>query len=101
MKKDIAKKLNGLAEKMPIILEEKVEFITLDGFEMNLSGYGEGRKWDRNKHYEVPVPMFKAVDHKQQLKEAYKRGGIEAVWTYFNKVIEDAKTSTYKPISLN
>ncbi len=86
MKKNKATDLNAIAEALPRIFEWKLGVEEFTGIELNLSGFGEERKFDNGSMYEVEVPFMQALDHKQQLKDAYKRGGNEAVIKYVNAV---------------
>lgn len=86
MKKDIASKLNDIAENLPHIFEWELEIIPHTGREMNLSAYGEMHHYDNKSIYDLEVPVMRAVEHKQQLKDAYKRGGDEGVRQYVNAV---------------
>lgn len=88
MKKNIATKLNDIAENLPTIWEWELGLAEFTGEEMNLSGFGETEKFDRLIIYSVEVPQMRAVEHKQQLKDAYKRGGDRAVELYVNGVIK-------------
>jgi hypothetical protein len=87
MKKDVASRINKLAERLPVIF--KVEHITIlmEGWELNLSGYGEYKKYDKDKVYEVPFIQYRAVMHEQQLKDAFKRGGMSEVSKYVDGVL--------------
>jgi hypothetical protein len=87
MKKNVSKHLNDLAETLPTIFELEFEEAVYTGEEMNLSGYGEEKKYDKKKYYKVAdQPVFRAVEHKQQLKDAWKRGGIEEVIGYCERI---------------
>ena len=41
--------------------------------------------------YPVEVPIFVAVEHKQQLKDAYKRGGMDECKKYIDNVFAKIK----------
>lgn len=82
MKKDIAKKLSEIADLLPVIYQEEDDVVIMSGDELNLTGYGEYRIFEKNKLYEVPIPLYRAVEHKQQLKDAFKRYGMKGVHNY-------------------
>ena len=87
MDKGIAKRLREIAEMLPTVYNEESEIIYMSGEDLNLSGYGEYRKYDREKFYEVPMPLFRAVEHKQQLKDAFKKGQMQGVHQYIQSVV--------------
>lgn len=85
MKKSIAKELSEIANTLPLKFIEETEMWPMSGADLNLSGYGEHRKFDKDKYYEVPMPLFRAVEHKQQLKDALKKYGLKGVREYVQK----------------
>lgn len=91
MKKDLAKRLNEVAATMPTVFEwvEIPEVFT--GQEMNLSAFGEAETFDERLNYVVMMPCLVAVNHKQQLKDAFKRGGIDEVVKYHRSVMDKIK----------
>lgn len=82
MRKDIAKELSEIAALLPIIYQEEEDKVIMSGAELNLSGYGEYRTFPKDKFYEVPIPLYRAVEHKQQLKDAFKKSGMKGVHHY-------------------
>jgi len=87
LKKDVAKHLSDLAETLPLVFELEYEETIYTGEEMNLSGYGEEKRYEKGKYYKVTdLPVFRAVEHKQQLKDAWKRGGLEEVKGYCERI---------------
>jgi len=82
MDKKIAKELSEIAKKLPIVFNQEEEIIHMSGEELNLTGYGEHRTFEKNKYYEVPVPLFRAVEHRQQLKDAFKKDKMNGVHNY-------------------
>ena len=88
MKKAISKHLNELAEKLPIGYDVEPVTIQLTGYELNRSGYGETRKFKDTYLYEIPFFQLRAVEHKQQLKDAYKRDGINGFNKYMDSLIQ-------------
>lgn len=81
MKKELASRLNAIAEKLPILFEEKVDHILIKGSELLLTPLASIVE-DREKFYSVEIPKYVAVEHKQQVKDAYKRGGWQEVDKY-------------------
>ena len=61
------------------------------GEEMNLSFFGESEEFIKDEMYMVPMPALVATEHKQQVKDAYKRGGLPAVQQYHQSVIAKIK----------
>ena len=82
MDKKIAKELSGIAALLPIIYTEEEDIVVMSGADLNLSGYGEHRTFEKDKFYEVPIPLYRAVEHKQQLKDAFKRDKMRGVHQY-------------------
>lgn len=93
MKKEIVQQLRKAAESTPVIFEWTTSPSVFTGEEMNLSAFGETQKFDKDKHYTVDMPTMVAVDHHQQFKDAFKRGGWPAVKEYHSKVMEKLKTA--------
>ena len=82
MDKKIAKELSEIAALLPIIYNEEEDTVIMSGAELNLSGYGEHRTFEKEKCYEVPIPLYRAVEHRQQLKDAFKRNKMAGVHEY-------------------
>ncbi len=85
MKKSIARELNEVADDMPIIFDEKVETIMMRGKELKLTPL-EFMVNDESEMYPIEIPIFVALEHKQQLKDAYKRGGMDEAKKYIDNV---------------
>lgn len=85
MKKSIARELNEVADDMPIIFDEKMETIMMCGKDLKLTPL-EFMVNDDNEMYPIEIPIFVAVEHKQQLKDAYKRGGMDEAKKYIDNV---------------
>lgn len=85
MRKSIAKELNNVADEMPIIFDEKVETRMMLGRDLKLTPL-EHLVLSDTDFYPVEVPIFVAVEHKQQLKDAYKRGGMDECKKYIDQV---------------
>jgi hypothetical protein len=93
MKKDIAKQLSDLADELPTVFDTRIGSVLMSGEELNLTPLGDKQRFDKEQVYSVPVPEYHAVEHRQQLKDAYKRLGMEGVREYTKKVMEDYKES--------
>lgn len=87
MKKAIASQLNSLAESMPHVLIEHDDKIIMSGHDLLLTPLAD-QVTDRNAVYEVYIPKFIAVNHDQQLKDSYKRGGWDAIIIYVMEVFK-------------
>jgi hypothetical protein len=101
MKKDIAQQLNRAAETTPTVFEWELRPEIFTGEELNLTPLGDHVYYIPENEYTVLMPTLVAVDHKQQFKDAYKRGGWEAVKLYHRAVMDKIKTKTVFPQSLN
>lgn len=91
MKKQIATQLNEVASTMPIVYEWVLIPEQFTGAELNLTPLAKHVKYDADKVYDVPMPAMVAVTHKQQIKDAYKRGGLPAVKEYHQSVMAKIK----------
>jgi hypothetical protein len=87
MKKDIAKELNNIASSIPLVFDWSTEKIVMKGWELNLTPFGDHQQFVPDEDYQVDVPVMIAVEHKQQVKDAYKRGGPSAVRSYYKSVM--------------
>lgn len=87
MNKLIANRLNDLAQKLPLVFEEKPDKVLMSGEELKLTPYDDLCKLIPTKIYEVPIPKYVAVLHEQQLKDAFKREGWNGVEGYVHKVM--------------
>ena len=85
--------LNDAAEQLPPVFIEETERVRMTGYWMNLSAYGENQKFDNGMVYEIEQPLYRAVTHKQQLKDAYKKNGQAGVMEYINRVTEQINTA--------
>lgn len=92
MKKNVAKQLHQVAGDLPLVFVKEPIVIQMTGYEMNLSAFGEVHKYDNDQLYDVEFFQLRAVEHKQQLKDAYKRGGINEAKKYYNQVNETYAT---------
>ena len=86
MRKDIAKELNKIAASIPLVFDWSTEKIVMKGWELNLTPFGDHFHYIPDEDYEVDVPVMIAVEHKQQVKDAYKQGGPAAVRAYYQSV---------------
>ena len=91
MDKAIAKQLAEIADGLPLIFTPEPATMQMTGVEMNLSGYGETHRYDPNGVYEVPTYVLSAVEHRMQLKDAWKRSGLAGVNQYIDSVIAKAR----------
>lgn len=91
MNHNIAKQLNEVAATMPLVFYWETRPVLMKGWELNLTPLGEGVTFEKDVDYEIPVPCMVAVEHKQQIKDAYKRGGLQAVKQYHQSVMAKAK----------
>jgi hypothetical protein len=87
LKKAIASQLNSLAETMPHVLIEHDDKIIMLGHDLLLTPLAN-QVTDRNATYEVYIPKFIVVNHNQQLKDSYKRGGWDEVIIYVMEVFK-------------
>lgn len=88
MKKHVATKLNDIADNLPQVFDWSLELEDFTGIEMNLSAFGEKEKYDNGSMYSVEVPVMRAVEHKQQVKDAYKHSGEAGVLEYVARVYQ-------------
>jgi len=91
MKKNIATELNQIADSIPIVFNWSTEKIIMKGWELNLTPFGDHFKYEKEQDYTIDVPVMIAVEHKQQVKDAYKRGGPSAVREYYQSVVAKIK----------
>ena len=101
MKAEIARQLNAAAESTPIVFEWTMMPSQFTGEELNLTPLGDHVKYEKDEIYTVLMPTMIAVNHKQQFKDAYKRGGWEAVKAYHRGVMDKIKDKTPVPFNLN
>lgn len=99
MKKDVVRQLNGLADALPIVLEWKDGEVEMKGWELMLTPLDEVYRFEKDKSYNIPVPMLVAVEHRIQLKDEYKRGGWQAVEAYYDRVIQKTESNQYHAVS--
>lgn len=90
MKKEIASRLNEVAQSMPTVFEWKTAPVEMKGWELKLTPLDSPSLID-NQDYMIEVPCMVAVEHKQQLKDAYKRGGMDEVVKYHKSVLQKVK----------
>lgn len=88
MKKDIAKQLSDLANSLPVVFEWEMMPEEFTGEELNLTPFGDHQKFNKEEKYEVYMPTLVANFHKQQFKDAYKKGGLPAVEKYRNDILD-------------
>lgn len=87
MKKHIATQLNAIAETIPHVFVEEDDYVPMKGEELLLTPLAHLVQ-HKDDWYNVYIPKFVAVDHKQQVKDSYKRGGWPEVQAYMFKVLK-------------
>ena len=92
MKKNIVNKLLEVADTLPIIYEWKMVPEVFTGEELNTTPLADKVKFKPDQEYTYPMPAMVAVDHRQQLKDAFKHSGIDGVQNYFNQTMDKAVT---------
>ena len=95
MKKEVSKILNKLASELPYVYSPEIDYVLMTGYELNLSALGELITYPKENIYEVPVPKYVAVEHKQQMKDAYKKGGFDGVKKYMAQVLHKIKNDEW------
>lgn len=93
IKKHIAQQLRAAADSTPTVFDWVMMPEQFTGAELNLTPLGEIMQLDADRVYTVDMPAMVAVDHYQQFKDAYKRGGWEAVREYHRSVMAKVKNS--------
>lgn len=91
MKANIARQLNEVAETMPLVFEWEMRPETVEGSWLKYSPIADRQPIDPDQDYNIELPVMVAVEHKQQVKDAYKRGGFEAVREYHRSVMNKIK----------
>lgn len=87
MRKDVAKQLAEIANTIPVVFEWELMPEEFTGEELNLTPLGEHQNFPKHEKYQVSMPALVANMHRQQLKDAYKKGGIKAVEMYREDVV--------------
>jgi len=88
MKKEIAKQLAEIANTIPVVFEWELMPEEFTGEELNLTPFGDYQKFPPQEKYQIDMPTLVANMHRQQLKDAYKKGGLKAVEEYREDVIK-------------
>lgn len=88
MRKDVAKQLAEIANTIPVVFEWELMPEEFTGEELNLTPFGDHQKFLPKEKYQIDMPALVANTHRQQLKDAYKKGGIRAVEMYREDVIK-------------
>jgi len=89
MKKNVSKRLNEIASKLPLVFKAEQDYVWMTGKELKLTPVDDMLKLEDDREYQIPIPKLIAVFHEQQVKDAYKRNGAEGVEEYVNSVIND------------
>jgi hypothetical protein len=87
----ISKQLNKIADTTPIVYKWDMEPITFKGWELKLTPLGDLKVFIDDQDYSVMMPVLIGTEHKQQFKDAYKKGGWMAVKEYHREVINSIK----------
>ena len=91
MKKEIASRLNKIADKMPHVFIEYKDTVKILGKELLLTPAAFNFPIIVPTHwYDIEIPKYVAVDHNKQVKDAYNRGGWKAVDLYSLEVLFEA-----------
>lgn len=89
MDKQIAKQLREISDMLPLVFEHETETVLWTGADLNLTPYGDKIRFEANKLYPLQVPVMRAVEHRQQVKDAFKRDGMKGVNLYIQKVVRE------------
>lgn len=84
MKKNIINRIESLASSLPIILTTQTHTDYFIGAEANKAQ--KQIKFNSKQRYPSKTPITREVNHVQQMKTAYKRGGWDAVNKYINSM---------------
>lgn len=87
MNKAISKSLTEVSERLPLIFEWEPGVYLFTGKELNLTPLGEKQKFIDNGIYKIELPQMRAVEHRQQVKDAFKKAGLAGVKDYCNNVM--------------
>lgn len=87
MKKSYAKRLNEIASKLPMVFKSEQDYIVMTSEELALTPVADIIKLEPGKQYQIPIPKYTSVYHEAQLKDAFKRGGLDAVNEYVKSVM--------------
>jgi hypothetical protein len=90
LKKEIAKQLNDIADGIPHVFIEQDDHVLMIGHEVLLTPLAH-LVIDPNLLYSVYIPKFVAVDHKQQIKDCWKREGMKGVTDYCKNVLRQLR----------
>ena len=93
MRKQTATFLNKMAEQLPVIFNPIPIEIEMTGEDLNLSAYGETQRFVPTAIYKIPFVEFRAVEHKQQIKDAYRQNGEQGAIDYVNNVMNQYKNN--------
>lgn len=99
MNNRVSKQLNEIADGLPLLFKWVDAPEEFTGAELNLTPLGEIIHYEPDVMYAVMMPALEATEHKQQIKDAYKRGGMPAVEAYKNFILRSVSTDNYKRIN--
>lgn len=95
IKKDVAIQLRMIANSTPLLFEWIMLPTPFLGEDLNLTPLKtKDVKFESGVTYEIPMPHLRAVEHYQQLKDAYKKNGWQGVKEYHRIVIDKIKAAT-------
>jgi hypothetical protein len=86
MKKDIAKRLRDISERLPLVFNVEQDYVWMTAEELRLTPVDDMLKLEDGKEYQIPIPKYVAVMHYQQIKDAYKTGGAKSVQEYIKSL---------------
>lgn len=87
MRRQIATTLREIAETMPTVFDMQDDWVMWSGRDLLLTPMAD-KVDDKDALYKVWCPKLVAVDHRHQLKDAFKRGGWDEVKAYQIKVLK-------------
>lgn len=86
MKRHIATAIRAISETMPHVFEMQDDWVMWSGHDLILTPLAD-RVDDRDAMYKVWCPKLVAVDHRLQMKQAYRDSGWAGVLDYQKKVL--------------
>jgi len=91
LKKLISKQIREYAEKLPLVFEWEDDVVIMQGWELKLTPYGDNMTLEDDSYYSVPMYKMRAVLHEQQMKDAYKKEGVDGVVKYIKSISDKLK----------
>jgi hypothetical protein len=99
--KQLQKIINGIADKLPVVMQHTSELHHVLGEDLIEQGHTvltNGEKVVPGKKYQQHMPVMLAVNHRRKLKKAFELNGGDGIAAYIaevNKMI-DARISQIK-----